>query len=361
MKIGILTYHKAHNYGALLQAIATRVVLEKMGNEVYYVDYEPQYHKVRYLPFSFRELYYRRIKLGWRYIKNYVCFFREIHLRYQNFHSFIKNNIEPYCKSAAESFDLVVYGSDQIWRKQRRKIGYNPMYFADQRVRSKRKISYAASIGILPNTEEDILQVKKMCSNFDNISVREKDLKDFLMNNGFKNVRLDVDPTLLLPKEFWKYYVTPSVDTNYILLYHLQQSAFDIRKVEEFAKQQNLSLKIIYGDVVTKQTDVDDVVAGPAEFLSLVYNAACVLTSSFHGLVFSILFEKPFYASFAYKKERAISTLEQLGLEKFLIDGNKTIDKIPLGIDYKSVKQRLEQLKQSSLDYLKEQTKTGQS
>ena len=53
--------------------------------------------------------------------------------------------------------------------------------------------------------------------------------------------------------------------------------------------------------------------------------------------------------------------MEQLGLEKFLIDGNKTIDKIPLGIDYKSVKQRLEQLKQSSLDYLKEQTKTGQS
>lgn len=356
MKIGILTYHKAHNYGAILQAIATRVVLEKMGNEVYYVDYEPQYHKVRYLPFSFRELYYRRIKLGWKYLKNYVFFKKEIHLRYRNFHAFIEKNIEPYCKSVTESFELVVYGSDQIWRKQGRGIGYNPIYFADKEVKSKKKISYAASIGILPDTEEDIFQVKKMCANFDEISVREKNLKDFLKTNGFQNVRLDIDPTLLLPKEFWEVFVTPSVGSNYILLYHLQESAFDVTKVEEFAKEHNLSLKILYGDVGTKQTVVNDVVAGPSEFLSLIYGATCVLTSSFHGLVFSILFEKPFYASFAYKKERATSLLEQLGLEEFFIDGNKTIKNIPTEIDYNSVKQRLEQLKLSSLDYLKKQT-----
>ena len=95
MKIGILTYHKAHNYGAILQALATRKVLQSLGYEAYYVDYYPEYHRNKYVPFSLKEMINRKVKLGWKYLVSYIKFHKLIKQRYDNFETFINRNVVP--------------------------------------------------------------------------------------------------------------------------------------------------------------------------------------------------------------------------------------------------------------------------
>ena len=119
MKIGILTYHRSHNYGALLQAIALRKVLSDMGNEVFFIDYWPNYHRHMYALFSVKWLINRpgrKSKL--LYIKDCLLHCSVRKQRKQNFDLFISHFILPYISSCDDSYDVIVHGSDQIWRKQ---------------------------------------------------------------------------------------------------------------------------------------------------------------------------------------------------------------------------------------------------
>lgn len=202
MKIGILTYHRAHNYGAILQAIATRVFLKKHGYNSSYIDYYPDYHRLVYVPFSIKEVINLRFKGSFFYVLDRLLCWSDLKLRYNNFESFVKSNILPFCKSVNENYDIVIYGSDQIWRKQRLGVGYNPIYFGDNSINAKKKIAYAASMGELPSSEDE-KYLLGLYENFDSISVREKSLKSFLEEKGLKNIYTCLDPTLLLEVEDW--------------------------------------------------------------------------------------------------------------------------------------------------------------
>ena len=351
MKIGILTYHRAHNYGAVLQALATRVFLKKNGFESSYIDYYPDYHKSVYLQFSLREIYNLGFINGLRYIKAHILYRKECKQRYDNFESFIRRFIEPYCKDTDEVFDIVIYGSDQIWRRQRWGIGYNPIYFGDESINARRKITYAASMGILPlRNDED--RIKPLFENFNAISVREKSLQDYLISIGYRDIKLCVDPTLLLDAQDWNLYRnTDNQESDYVLLYNLQPSAFDIEQSKNFANRYGYNLKILHGRF-EKWSNEYDSVAGPGEFLSLVSNAKCILSSSFHGVVFSIIFNRPFYASLSTNADRVKNLLEILGLEDNYIDGN-TVSKLHIPyIDYIKVNNKLKQLRKESCSYL---------
>ena len=162
MKIGILTYHRSHNYGALLQAIALRKVLADMGHEVTFIDYWPAYHRHMYALFSFHWMMSRKgIWSKWSYLKYCFCNYSARKKRKLSFDKFISEYIEPYTSSMDESYDVVIHGSDQIWRKQPEINTYNPVYFGCHDIVARRKVSYAASIGTPPQKDEEKQIIKE--------------------------------------------------------------------------------------------------------------------------------------------------------------------------------------------------------
>ena len=155
MKIGILTYHKSHNYGALLQAVALRSVLSNMGHDVTFVDYWPDYHERIYKFFSMESLKHKNFKGKLLYLIKFVSGFRAKRKKIRNTNLFLAHYILPYVSSMNDVYDILVYGSDQIWRKQPTINAYNPVYFGDNDIKARRHISQPASMAIISHKKED--------------------------------------------------------------------------------------------------------------------------------------------------------------------------------------------------------------
>ena len=355
MKIGILTYHRSHNYGALLQAIALREILTRIGNSVTYIDYWPAYHRHMYKVFSYHMLMDKSSFLArCRYAKNCILHYRVRMERIANFENFIAEFITPYLSPMDEFYDVVIHGSDQIWRIQPEIHMYNPIYFGCNSIKSGKKVTYAASMGILPVSSSDNHLIKSYLSNLDSISVRESDLKTYVESMGYLCYQ-HIDPTLLLPKDFWIKIMNLQTQKGqkYVLYYHLMDNSFNMEMIKQFACDRGLELKIIYSRAMKKTTDSEITTADPKRFLELVYGAEFVFTSSFHGLVFSLLFQKQVFASFSKNSNRAASLLSLLGIRERLLKSMSNIpDKIP-DIDYMEVSNRIIDLRISSLQYLK--------
>lgn len=357
MRIGILTYHRSHNYGALLQAVALRTVLTNMGHQVSYIDYWPAYHRRMYALFSLKKSFKRHGIINSAYFKEVFLNIKLRYKRYANFNCFISRYLKPFFSSTKDTYDLIIHGSDQIWRKQPEIKTYNPVYFGKHKIKSLKRISYAASMGILPLNDNDNIVLKDLLSNLSCISVRETRLKEYVESLGFV-CRLDLDPTLLLTGIEWRkqFNIQTTTSKNYILFYDLMPKSFDEQQIYEFSKKNNMEIIKILGKASKKDTDKEMTTVGPDRFLSLICDASFVFTSSFHGLVFSILFKKPFYASFAENSIRAQSLLEAIKLEDKLLVPLSSINNNYVPINYNKVDEILGRLRKTSLDYLHEQT-----
>ena len=356
MKIGILTYHRSHNYGALLQAIALRYVLEQMGHQATFIDYWPAYHRHMYMVFSWHAMMQKRSKKSkFRYLQNCIMNWAARIERIERFAAFIRKYIEPHLSSMDENYDVVVHGSDQIWRKQPEMREYNPVYFGDNGIQTNKNISYAASMGVLPQTDDDFSKLKSLISHLNSISVRESGLKDVVHKLGFEST-LCLDPTLLLSVEQWKKIIpfVPSHGGGYVLYYYLQDNVFDKSEIIKFTKANKLRLITIYSKAIKRNTSDEITTADPEQFLSLIAGAKFIFTSSFHGLAFSLLFHKPFYASFKKNAGRASSLLSALGLDYRLLSPCSSIPNEDTTIDYNHVDSQLASMRQESLQYLQE-------
>lgn len=357
MKIGILTYHRSHNYGAVLQAIALRYELTRLGHEVYYIDYWPKYHQRMYAYFSFYSLTHRRIRGAFSYIRQFVKYHKQKKAKIEKFESFINDFIVPYCKSIDDTYDIIVHGSDQIWRKQEGKR-YNPIYFGvHDNIHCKYNVSYAASMGKISSDVNDVQLIKGYLTHLDRISVREADLLDFVKELGFKDATLCVDPTFLLSKADWDRLIPIQSFCNkkYLLYYKLLDESFNDNDVYTFAKEHGWDVKILYGYATINKEDENSIcTAGPIEFINLIRNAEFVITSSFHGLAFSLIYQKPFYAAFSIGGSRAMSILMQLGLEEYLLNPMSQIPSNDKQIDYSNnVVKKIQELSCCSIKYLK--------
>ena len=354
MKIGIVTYHRTLNYGAVMQALATRFVLEEMGHEVYYVDYWPDYHREKYAIFSKTKF----AKMNWlrkvKFLLSLLRFYKSKKKRIENFEKFFQTYIYPYCRPIDEYFDVVIYGSDQIWRKQKELGTYNPFYFGVNKIKTQHNISYAASMGILPDNDADKAIVKELVAHLDKVSVREEGLKQLLLSFGYKDVTLSLDPTLLLNSKAWDKYLSiePYTGEQYALLYSISTNAFDINEVKKFTDSKGLKLIILRGYATTKETDSNITSAGPLEFIRLVKNADYVFSSSFHGLAFSIIFEKQFFASFMNNSERAQSLLNIVGEPMRLLSPKSEIPQNISPVNYEIVSKRMISYREESTKYL---------
>lgn len=354
MKIGIVTYHRTNNYGAVMQALATRFVIEEMGHEVYYVDYWPDYHREKYAIFPKTKF----AKMSWLRKANFLLLlflhYKTKKKRIENFEKFFQTYIYPYCRPIDDTYDVVIYGSDQIWRKQKALGSYNPFYFGDNNIKTKQNISYAASMGILPDNDADKAKVKKLVSHLDRISVREEGLRQLLLSLGFENVSLSLDPTLLLTSMEWNKFLPTETYSGqrYALVYIMGPNAFDMNEVKKFTDSNGLKLIVLRGYATTKETDTNITSAGPYEFIRLIKNAEYVFSTSFHGLAFSIIYEKEFLTSFMSNSGRAESLLNQLGIKGRLLPPKSHIPQDLPPIDYNTVRSKLETYRKEAFDFL---------
>lgn len=337
MKIGILTYQRSINYGALLQAFSLQRYIEEQGCECQIIDYWPDYHKNKFKFFSYElfcELSLRR-KIGYLYflllhgiskIRRNACTKKFIH-EYLNL-------------TDSLHFDIAIYGSDQIWRKQhtRGHLFYNPVYFGNEYVGAHRKIAYAASMGSIDANDTDKEFLRQHLSNFDNVSVRESDLKAFLYNNFSIKAQLVCDPVFFHSQDEWRKIVCENYipSYKYILYYRLQNVKLLDAFVKKLSEQTNLPVIELGSSINSFLKNKCRYAAGPIEFISLLSGADYVVTSSFHGLAFSIIFHKQFFVCLKDRKSRVGSILEKLDLVNRAITQDN-IDSVGETIDYDKV------------------------
>lgn len=364
-KIGILTFHRAYNYGAVLQAYAMKSLFSQYGcAEI--IDYWPKYHRDQYATLETKFLqkkitFAKRLKYLKSSLKK-IFFARHLKAKYKKFQSFIDEYLTagigtPFSDGSCipQNYSIYVYGSDQIWRAFDFMDGPakepDRYYLGLGTPPEKKRIAYAASAGELDPTVFNSGSILALLNTFKAIGVREKDLYLHLSKIIENSVAHVQDPTFLIPREEWIKLSKKGnqIDKNterYIFLYNLNRT----NKPYEIAEA--LSVKLSMQVVETKgSVTIADALnpgsidaTGPLEFLNLIRKADFVVASSFHGVVFSIIFEKQFYAcGMENISSRVTSLLTSLGLEdRFIKDVSGLA--VENKIDYNKVNRKITQL-----------------
>lgn len=358
MKIGILTFHCAINYGAVLQSYGLQEYLRSLGHDVYVIDYRPDYLITPYCSFKFSfDSYSSFIQC----IKGFIraCLVFPIRRkRNKAFSKFISKYLKLYkldFDDKLNDFDAFVFGSDQIWNPQIT-YGIDKIFIGDfYAAKGKKLIAYAASSGSEKNlSDEEIGNFKYVVNHFEAISVREQSLKEFFMKHFAKEISVVLDPVLLAG-----YYVFESIakkekllDKPYLLLFQLGHNESVSLYAKKMAQKKQLELVeiISYTNSIKDKNLRQDL--SPEEFLAYFKAASYIITTSFHGTVFSILFKKNFNVIRCDKRidERAFSLLQLLGLESRMcsIDTFMTNSEV----NYSLVDEKMHILRQNSVCFL---------
>lgn len=358
MKIGILTFHCAHNYGAMLQAYALRAYLQSQGHDACVIDYRPDYLVSNFRKHSVKDW------LSGNPLNCIRKFFAEPFLygkrekRWENFEQFSKSHhrLFPYKEfDMGKGFDLVLFGSDQIWNRQLTGGIFDPVFWAKDF--GCRCASYAASIGWYKPSDCDRAEIAGLLKNFDAVSVRENDLADFLAHITDMPVSLVCDPVLLLSEEEWDKICVPVPDKKpYVLCYDILNSPECRKAARMICMEKGYEMKEISGFIWYRSPKNAMLEIGPAEFVSYFRNAAYIVTSSFHGTAFSLLFNKSFYSvGLMHTGGRISSLLSIAGLEdrmKVPVSAQDIAD-----IDYSGHNELLRNYIDKSRAYIEEQMK----
>lgn len=365
MRIGILTPTPRVNYGGIMQAYALQTVLERLGHnvEVIYTPRKPWSLPCWKRPFAYTKRFIKKYLLhkGDRvFVEQYE---NDIYpLISQHTQKFVdqyihKFNVDNYSQLTSNDFDAIVVGSDQIWRpKYYDKIEDSFLSFAHSW--KIKRIAYAASFGTeeWEYTPEQTQSCARLANIFDLITVREhsgvKLCKDYL---GVEAHHV-LDPTLLLETSDYIKLIeqgTPSMNQGTLFNYILDDSPQKQEVIKYIARKYNLTPFRVNGKVYVRTAPLEQRIQAPVEqWLRAFFDAEFIVTDSFHGCVFSILFKKPFVVIGNEKRgmARFQSLLKTFGLEDRLI--------LPEAINYKEeidwdkVYARLNECRKDSLSIL---------
>jgi hypothetical protein len=373
-KIAILTQPLKYNYGGILQAFALQKIVKDLGYEVTTID-----RQIEQVSIIRKTLQYFRNETYYRIINQRKSFFFEGQLNfiYNNTIQFILRNINrsEYIDNTSDlknhfhknNYDAIIVGSDQTWRPIYSPNIYN--YFFDflNDNNEIRKISYASSFGTdkWEFSKIETEKCKNLIQQFDAISVREYSGIDLCNDHLNANARLVLDPTLLLKKEDYINIINTSEinlkSVNGIFTYILDKTDNKNKIIKKASSL--LSLPVfsnqpveVYG--VSNSNEIGDYVYPPVEgWLNAFLKADFVIADSFHGIVFSIIFNKNFIA--IGNKERGLSRFKSLlklfSLEDRLVEEegelpeNLLFDKI----DYEKINRVLDGLRIESIHFLK--------
>lgn len=336
MKIGIVTFFCVPNYGAMLQAYALWKYLEGRGHEVEFIDCA--FGNTRRIPlwkcFVARHLHNcidtirKKLKL---YVRFDIVHFSDAYPRTKRF------KVIADLEIISNKYNAIIVGSDQMWNPAWCAGQYLPIVMLDFAGEGVKRMAYAASFGTTewPH-KHDAELAGKLLRKFDGISVREESGVEFVHRlSGRDDAKWHLDPTLLPEAQFYTALMSNLKNSKqrYIFSYILDEWADDndiVNVIEAVKSARGVD------SVLTDRIDVRGVLApvckllkvqkkvSVSEWLSLIANADFVITNSFHGTVFSLLFHKPF-VTFPVKgilsgmNERLQSLLRLVHLEKRLV------------------------------------------
>lgn len=356
-KIGIITFHEALNYGAVLQAYALKAVCEKLGHEAHIVNYNYGGIEEKIAPVKkFLSASDQRAALpalargllGYHWDKKREKAFASFREKYLS-ESARCNSPEEI---SALGYDVLIAGSDQIWNRGVTMKRYDPVFFMNFNTLAK-KLIYGASSEDVPFTgekEEKFIEALNGLSG--TVSIREKKLADYVEKLTGKKYPVVLDPTLIAGREIVAEIVTPEPPKEqYILLYQIDsnpESDISVKSLEaRFGCKVYTMTTPRIGDTYGRKGT-----AGPEEFLSLLKGAQFLVTNSFHGIALSILFEKNF---FVYENGGVMSRIDNLLNQAGLTDRKvKMVEDIDTGkiINYDLVRENLSILKVESVEFL---------
>lgn len=363
MKTATITFHASHNYGSNLQAYALQQVIISLGHENKIINLRTEKQKDVYTVFTKRK--------GLKYvIKNlsHAWYYSTLKREYSKFEDFINHKLiltkeyttEAELKNAALDFDCYIAGSDQIWNPVPKDFVWS--YYLTF-VKKGRKISYATSFGQLASlgdsaTKERIANALK---SFDCISVREQRAADNVKQLAGITPQIVVDPTLLMNRNQWMDLIKDKeriIKEDYIFFYTLFADKDRMNIIKRVSKCTGLP---VVTSNFSNQYDIFNPFikcydAGPLDFLTLIRDAKLVVISSFHGTVFSTLFNVPFFAIDGMSDARISTLLTTVGLEdrEITIDNVEEKCKCISDIDFNRVNEILEKQRIPSLNYLKD-------
>lgn len=366
VRVGILTFQNANNYGAALQAFALCSTVRKLGCSAELVNYEnpsvTDGEKPR-LPY-FSELIKNPVNYVFRLAT--VKAFSRRKIAFDSFnvkHKLIGQAVKTQA-DIENKYDVVIVGSDQVWNPVI--TGGDTTYFLPQ-VDSTRlgKMAYAASFGYESFPSNLAKQCGKALANFDCIGVRETEGSALVRTLSGADSSVVLDPTLLFRKADWEEVIASGPiresilelaeqDRGYVFVYIAAERSKTISFARRVAKQRNLNIVLIRGyrdlPVICCGKDVSYV--SLEEFLFLIQHASLVVTSSFHGYALSLALEKDVYFSLVNGRNSKNSRL--LSLAKITKTEDRNIaNQISLcSIDYSAVSKRIEVERQRSLSFL---------
>ncbi|MDR0965161.1 MAG: polysaccharide pyruvyl transferase family protein [Myxococcales bacterium] len=369
-RIGILTFHRALNYGAVLQAYALQQAISALDPalEVKIVDYRcPAIEKTRELG---QAGYRRGLLLG----TAIHWFHHPLQARRrQHFEAFLRD----HCSLSApldreeldtlnEGFDVLVSGSDQVWNPAL--THGDPSFFLDFAWPSLGRVAYAASYGVTALKSSQRAFTARHLASFSNdracLSVREKSGADIVEDLIGRRPSVVLDPTLLLTQADWAKLSVHSPKEGqrpYVLIYNMVPTDHLIGFARTLARRTGCVLRLIGHGL--RHPDIPHVrLPTPTEFIGLFQNAAYVVANSFHGISFALNFERPLFTEMTdatgKPNTRVRNLLEIAGLENRSLDEQGRfvggVDATSrTNIDWASVRERLSAERARSLDFLR--------
>lgn len=372
MKVGILTYHFSDNFGALLQAYALRRFIIAQGHEAEFVNYHPAYVEdggdflpmgsLANLKANIKILYLRLTAMQRKLFGN-----REQARRFEHFRMQLLGVSGPVFQSleslsAAPQYDLLIAGSDQIWNPSAQK-GLDPVYFLAFGPQGCRRISYAASFGRDSIPEGYHAEAGRLLAGLDAIAVREQSGVGIVAVASGRVAECTPDPTLLHADYDELLGISNEPNSGHVFCYALRTGQGVREAAELVSGELNAPILSPY-NVHRRWREIGATVyPGPSEWLSLVRNAGFVVTNSFHGAVFAIVFRKPFVVvglpgSKAELNARVRNLLSSVGLMHRFIAA-EDLSSLPAlirqTIDWKAADPLIEELRVIGADYLKRQ------
>lgn len=361
VRVGILTFHSANNFGALLQTVSLYRIISGYENiDCEIIKYEPQFIRKDYSISPFKNRHLKAVIIN-------ILRIPDKEKRNIKFQMFREDNIccTKGCLSQTDfeevcgNFDKIVVGSDQVWNYNLTK--HDMRYFLPKISDSVEKLAYAASTGGADFSTREADEMVQCLQTFRSISVREiaskRALEQRLMG---KNIEVVLDPVFLTTKETWLKLASKPIQKDYILFFKMGYSKTAdpaLEYAKKLSEKTGYELLMLWDqEIWFRYRDVNHIGAvGPAEYLRWINEAKCVVTNSFHATAFSIIFNTPFFVETEIERnDRVLNLLDIFDLAGCGLKKGQTNDgvvEIP-HIVWNAVNEKLEIERRVSLRYI---------
>jgi hypothetical protein len=356
MRVGTLTFHRALNYGAVLQAYALQRALDELGCEAEVIDYRCDALTRTYRPFALKSARPRDFISALVYLPMRVA-------RHVRFAAFRRRHLKisatrftsATITEALGIYDHFVVGSDQVWNPAI--TDSDTVYFLDFCDDPSRTSAYAASLGKAVPPAPEVERLLMGLERIGSLSVRERDVQEYLGGLLGRQIEWVLDPVFLLSPEAWDGLAQrPGRRKPYIFVFCLHETDL-YRYVEYVRGLTGYDVVYVPERLRTRLDGTRLTSASVSRLLGYVRDADIVVTDSFHVLAFSILFRRNFKVQLKRQlsglNSRVLSLLELLGLSERTIESADYEAGVPQEIDYGQVEDRLSEARRSSIAFLK--------